>query len=82
MAYNRLNYLKKVVKIQQLTNEHYEIGRQDRCYKWVWKYYIQPTFYIGYGAYIKVLGINVKLELNKEYNKIDPAAAWLFKNEE
>lgn len=71
MAYNRINYLHKVADVQRLTNERYEIGRQNRCYRWVWRNYVYPFHHIGYRAYLRLLGMNVTKELAKEQQRIN-----------
>lgn len=58
MAYNKHGYYKRVKDIQELTDLHFEQGRQDRCRKWVWKKFVQPTFGIGYHAYLKYLKVD------------------------
>ncbi len=42
MAYKNKNFLKKREAAVRLARLHYEPGRQDRNYKWVWRKYIYP----------------------------------------
>lgn len=57
MAYNRKGYIKRAKAIQELTAQHYEPGRQDRCYKWVWKKHIHPVYAISYHTYLAYLKV-------------------------
>ena len=52
MAYDNKNFLKKREAAVRLANEYYEPGRQDRCYKWVWRKYIQPLYHIEYKTFM------------------------------
>ena len=53
MSYNRKNYLSKRRHAVMIAKEHYEPGRHDRCYKWVWKKYIKHQFHIEYRTLMK-----------------------------
>lgn len=59
MAYNRNGYYKRVRAVQELTAQHFEPGRQDRCRKWVWRKFVQPVYGIGYHAYLNCLKVDV-----------------------
>lgn len=41
--------------IRKITAMHYEPGRQDRNFKWVWKHHVQPVYGIGYRTYLSYL---------------------------
>lgn len=49
--------LARAEKIRALTAEHYEAGNQARCYKAVWRRWIEPEFRICYHTYINLLGL-------------------------
>lgn len=70
MAYNRLNYLKRVRDIQQLATQYYEPGRQDRNWRWVWRNHVNPRFHISYARFITILGINVGRQTEEEQRKL------------
>ena len=53
MAYQNKNFLKKREAAVRLANLHYEPGRQDRNYKWVWRKYIYPTYNIEYDTFMR-----------------------------
>ena len=52
MAYNNKNFLKRRAAAVRLANEYYEPGRQDRCYKWVWRKYIRPVYQVEYKTFM------------------------------
>jgi hypothetical protein len=45
--------------VQDLAARYYEPGRQDRCYKWVWKRHIAPIYGFGYRTFLRYLNVNV-----------------------
>lgn len=53
MPYNKKNYIQKRRHALQVTLQYYEPGRQDRCYRWVWKKYIKDQFHVEYNTYMK-----------------------------
>ena len=55
MAYNKKGYFLRAKAIKRIAAEHYEPGRQDRCYKWVWKRHIRPVYVICYNTFLKYL---------------------------
>lgn len=61
-GYNR-NYLMKVRLIQDI-NRQWE-GGWGRTYAWVWRNKVYPTYPCHYNTYIKMMGINVNVELRK-----------------
>ncbi len=62
MAYNNKNYLKRREAAVRLADLHYEPGRQDRCYRWVWERYIYPIYHISYNTFMSW----VRAEKNKD----------------
>lgn len=55
MAYNKNGYAKRARILQELTEQHYEPERQDRCYKAIWRLHIYRQFGICYITYLKYL---------------------------
>ncbi len=49
--------LARAEKVKALTKQHYEAGNQSRCYKAVWRRWIEPEFGICYRTYLNMLGI-------------------------
>lgn len=48
--------LARAEKIKALTAMHYEAGNQAKCYKAVWRRWIEPEFGICYRTYLNMLG--------------------------
>lgn len=44
-------------KVKALTALHYEAGNQAKCYKAVWRHWIEPEFGICYRTYLNMLGL-------------------------
>lgn len=42
-------------QICKIAAEYYEPGRQDRSYKWVWRYHILPIYGINYRTFLKYM---------------------------
>lgn len=55
MGYNRKGYIIRMKNIVDITRQHYEPERQDRCYKMVWRKYINPVYGICYRTYLNYL---------------------------
>lgn len=51
---NKLNWLKKVIEIQQLTKQVY---KEDMTYKYIWRHHIKEVYYIAYNTYIRILNV-------------------------
>lgn len=69
MAYSNAGYLRRAKAIQELTLQHYERGRHDKCLKRVWRKYILPIYGLTYKAYLNNLtvdGFKDKLIREKE----------------
>lgn len=71
MSYNKKGYYKRAQKIQQIAKEFYEPGRQDRCYKWVWRYHVLPVYGIQYRAFLTYLKVEIPddLERHQSYGR-------------
>lgn len=67
MAYNRKNYLKKVLKVQLITLEHRAKGLY---YKEIYHEYIENQFNICQRTYESYLGVNAKKQL-REFDEAD-----------
>ena len=50
--------LARAEKIKAITALHYEAGNQAKCYKAIWRRFIEPEFGICYQTYINLLGIS------------------------
>lgn len=74
MAYNRRNYLKKVLKVQQITLEHRARGLY---FKEIFHKYIENQFDICQRTYESYLGVNAKKQL-KDLQKEDSNQIPLF----
>lgn len=44
-------------KVKAITAQHYEAGNQAKCYKAIWRRWIEPMFKISYITYVRYLGI-------------------------
>ncbi|MEE6129093.1 hypothetical protein V2E39_16960 [Chryseobacterium arthrosphaerae] len=67
MAYNKTNYYKRIVKIQEITMEYR--FRHKLTYKEIFHDYIEPQFHISIRTYGTYLGIPAKRELKKLQDK-------------
>ena len=65
MPFNTLYMLQIAERIQEITRQRYEPGRQDRNYRAVWQYHVLPEYHIRYKTYLKYLKIDVKKEKEK-----------------
>ncbi|MDR0295165.1 MAG: hypothetical protein LBH91_03105 [Prevotellaceae bacterium] len=65
MAFNTLYTLQIAERVQEITRQYYEPGRQDRNYRAVWKYYVLPVHHIKYKTYLRYLKIDVEAERKK-----------------
>ena len=70
MAYNRKNYLKKVLKVQKITLEH---RAQGLYFKEIYHKYVENQFNICQRTYESYLGVNAKKQL-KEIDKTNQIA--------
>lgn len=53
-------------KVKALTALHYEPGNQAKCYKAVWRHWIEPEFGICYRTYLNMLGLPPETERQTE----------------
>lgn len=58
--------LARAEKIKTLTALHYEQGNQAKCYKAVWRHWIEPEFGICYRTYLNMLGITPEQERRQD----------------
>lgn len=65
MAYNRKNHIRKQLHALTVTEQYYEPGRQDRCYRWVWQKYIRDQFHIEYDTYLRWIRAAKKYRLQQ-----------------
>ncbi len=49
--------LTRAERIKAITAMRYEPGNQAKCYKAVWRHWIEPEFGICYLTYLRYLGI-------------------------
>lgn len=75
MAYNRKNYLNKVLKIQQITLEY---RAQGLYFKEIYHKYIENQFNICKRTYDSYLGINAKKQLREFTEKENTNQIKLF----
>lgn len=62
MAYNKKNYYKRVIEIQELTKEYQEIGLTNTK---IYEQYIKAQYFICKRTFDEYLGVPAKRELNK-----------------
>lgn len=60
--------LARAEKIKALTALHYEAGNQSRCYKAVWRRWIEPELGICYCTYMRMLGLDPGTE-RRQYSQ-------------
>lgn len=70
MAYTRFNYLERVREIQQYARAWYEPGRQDRCWRWVWKHHVRDKYFMDYQTFLNMLKIDVEKDVEKEQRRL------------
>ena len=46
----------RIKEIRKLANELYEPGNQSRCYRAVWRKYIEPKYGMCYRTFLNYLG--------------------------
>ena len=54
--------LARAEKIKAITALHYEAGNQAKCYKAVWRRWIEPEFGISYITFMRYLGFHTDTE--------------------
>lgn len=63
MAYNKLNYYKRIIKIQEITQEQYHLF--GLSYKEIYFRFIENQFNISKRTFHTYLGVPAKRELKK-----------------
>lgn len=61
-----INTLKRIERVAEITEKHYEIGRLDRCYKEVWRRYVNPVYPMSYRTYLRYVQTNYKKEIREQ----------------
>jgi hypothetical protein len=61
MAYNNKNFLDRVREICKFAFVKYEQGRNDRSWKYVWKYHVHPVYHISLKTFRRYLKIYKKI---------------------
>jgi len=54
------NTIEKALKVQEIVQQHYEPGRQDRCKQWVLKYVVSKTYPMSKSTFFRYLGFDKK----------------------
>lgn len=49
--------IRRVQLVRELTQRYYEAGNNRRCYKAVWKKYVNPIYPMCYRTYLNYLSI-------------------------
>lgn len=57
MSKRHKSTIARAKKIRALTALHYEAGNQAKCYRAVWRHWIEPEFGICYRTYLSYLRI-------------------------
>jgi len=60
MAYNDKNRLRRIKRIQEVTQQHYEPDISS--YKGIWRKYIYPEYFISYDTYLEYINTPIKKE--------------------
>lgn len=55
-------------KVKAITALHYEAGNQAKCYKAVWRRWIEPEFGICYRTFLNMLGLSPEDEQESTQN--------------
>ena len=66
------NYLRRAELVQEITREHYEAGRLDRCHAEVWRRWVYPVYPCCYHTYLSLLRVDVaqeRLSMQKAVSK-------------
>ncbi|WP_259330572.1 hypothetical protein [Parabacteroides merdae] len=56
------NTLRRIDLVCDIVRKHYEPGRRDRCYKEVWRRYVNPVYSMCYRTFLNYIGTNTELE--------------------
>lgn len=60
--------LKRIREVCEITQEHYETGNLSKCYRAIWRKYIEPKYGICYRTYLNY--INKPLPKKSEYKQL------------
>lgn len=52
--------------VQQIVEEHYEPGRQDRCLRWVWRNRVIQRYPMSERTFFRYLGIKVETQHHEQ----------------
>ncbi|QSS96608.1 hypothetical protein [Psychroflexus sp. ALD_RP9] len=75
MAYNKINYYKRIIEIQELTLKLHNF--KNMYYKEIYWQHIEPKYHISYRTFHEYLGIPAAREL-KKLNAKKPQAPSFF----
>ena len=64
MAYNKANYFKRIVDVQNIVLDEQK-RKSDKSLKQIYLEQIQPVYFISYRTFSNYLNINAKAELKK-----------------
>lgn len=76
MGKKHINTLRRIERVAEITEKHYEIGRLDRCYKEVWRRYVDPVYPMSYRTYLRYVQTNYKKEIRER--TVPPGQLTLF----
>lgn len=51
------NTLLRIQHVCEIVQKHYEPGRQDRCYRAVWRQYVYPVYPMCYRTFLNYLNV-------------------------
>ena len=54
------NTIEKAQKVQEIVQQHYEPGRQDRCKLWVLKHIVTKTYPMSKSTFFRYLSVQQK----------------------
>ncbi|WP_027394196.1 hypothetical protein [Aquimarina latercula] len=74
MAYNRKNYYRRIIEIQELTKEYQQIGLSNTQ---IYELHVKAQYFISKRTFDEYLGIPAKRELKKLLD-IDASQTRLF----
>lgn len=60
------NVVLRAKKVQELTAQHYQPGRQDRCKRWVFYNVVSKVYPMSERTFYRYLGISTDNEENKQ----------------
>lgn len=55
MANLHPNTAKRIKMVCEITNKHYESGNNNKCYKEVWRRYVNPIYPMCYKTYLSYI---------------------------